>query len=238
MAPLAIIPARAGSKGIPGKNFRQVGGMSLVGRAVQTANDAGCDPLVTTDAAHWACRGLRMCGTGEDIEALILPRPPELAQDDTPMIAVIQHVLARVPEGDPIVLLQPTQPLRTVAHVHAALARLTPDVDSVVSVVEVPPTHHPWMQFEITPDGQLEPEGWEVQGGLTWPVVAGFGCRQEMPTTYRRDGTVYAFWRRTVARSGTIYGSCVVPLVIPPEETCDLDTEADWAALEARWARR
>src|SRR5262249_6049476 len=55
------------------------------------------------------------------------------------------------------------------------------------------------------------------------------------PPTYRADGTVYAFWRRTVTEHGSIYGARVEPLVIPPEESGEIDTEADFLALEQRY---
>jgi CMP-N-acetylneuraminic acid synthetase len=61
--------------------------------------------------------------------------------------------------------------------------------------------------------------------------------RQDMARGYKRDGTVYAFWRETVAY-GDIYGADVVPLIIPPEETCPLDTPADWAEAERRLRER
>jgi CMP-N,N'-diacetyllegionaminic acid synthase len=62
--------------------------------------------------------------------------------------------------------------------------------------------------------------------------------RQDMPPAYIRDGTVYAFWRRTVTRYGNIYGPESTPLIIPPEETCELDTMSDWANVEARWNKK
>jgi hypothetical protein len=49
---------------------------------------------------------------------------------------------------------------------------------------------------------------------------------------------VYAFWRRTVSRAGDIYGCPCLPLIIPPEQSCELDTEDDWQRVEARWKER
>jgi hypothetical protein len=58
--------------------------------------------------------------------------------------------------------------------------------------------------------------------------------RQDAAPIYLRDGTVYAFPVKTL-QSGTIYGYDVRPLIIPPEQSCELDTEADWADVERRW---
>jgi CMP-N,N'-diacetyllegionaminic acid synthase len=162
-----------------------------------------------------------------DIAYNVKQRPAELAQDDTPMPAVVQHALQQIPgqPDDIIVLLQPTQPLRKPEHVQAAIALLRESgADSVVSVVALPKTHSPSMQSVM-------------ESGRLWPYLPqGYpASRQQCIQTYIRDGTVYAFWRKTVDQHGTIYGQDVRPLIIPPEDTCELDTEADWAALEARW---
>jgi CMP-N,N'-diacetyllegionaminic acid synthase len=161
-------------------------------------------------------------------------RPAELATDDTPMIAVVQHALEQIPGPDDqiIVLLQPTQPLRTAVHVQTAIARLREtQADSVVSVVELPKTHSPDLTCKIE-GGRL----WSWWEEPLWKVARQIPTRQQAESVYMRDGTVYAFWRCTVAR-GTLYGSDVRPLIIPPDETCELDTLADWAVLEARFAQ-
>jgi len=65
-----------------------------------------------------------------------------------------------------------------------------------------------------------------------------FVNRQQREPTYLRDGTVYAFRRATVSRYGHLYGHDCRPLLIDPADSCALDTEADWAAVETRWAAR
>jgi CMP-N,N'-diacetyllegionaminic acid synthase len=226
MSVLALIPARSGSKGIPGKNWRKVGGKTLVELAQTCARNAGCQTVVTSSDAFTFTDTYRAGYT--DIR---LHRPAELAQDDTPMIAVVQHALEQIPGPDDqiIVLLQPTQPLRTAVHVQTAIARLREtQADSVVSVVDIGVrdqilySNHQgrlrhladWQRFDAEPTR-----------------------RQDQDRAYRRDGTCYAFRRETVTEYGTIYGHDVVPLIIPPDESCELDTMADWAALEARFAQ-
>ena len=225
--PLAIVPARSGSKGIPGKNFKSFhgcGGIQLWERALNCAILARCQPIVSSDAD---------LGKAD----YILRRPPELAQDDTPMVDVVRHVLEQIPgpPDQPIVLLQPTQPLREPKHITQALALLTPEWDSVVSVVELPQTQ--------SPDSLLR-----IDGDRLWPAVVGdYGPdylyeqvtrRQDATTAFMRDGTCYAFHRRTVERHGNIYGHRSRPLIIPASETQSLDTPEDWAEAERRLRER
>ena len=221
---LALIPARVGSKGIPNKNFRPiVGGWSPLQLAIRAAVDARCEPVVSSDSFN-----LELWGDGDLVNWLYAPAP--LHTDTCPMIDVVKDALDRVPgpTDQIIVLLQPSQPLRTPAHVQAAIALLQEtQADSVVSVVELPPTHSPEWQCVINESGGLE--FWSLD---PWPGIA--WRRQDLPKTYIRDGTVYAFYRQTVQRFGTIYGKHVMPLIIPAEESCSLDTMQDWAEAERR----
>lgn len=161
-------------------------------------------------------------------------RPAELAQDDTPMIAVVRHALDAIP-GEPddiIILLQPTQPLRKPKHVQEAIRILKEtQADSVVSVVPLPLTHDWTFQLRMDAFGKLVP--WIHRDWTHLPT-----CRQEVIQSYIRDGTVYAFRRRTVVQHGNIYGRDVRPLLIDPADSCELDTELQWDALEKRWQAR
>lgn len=232
MSVLALIPARSGSKGIPGKNLRTLGGKTLIQHAVDCAYAARVSKVAVSSDIYLHTSTFT---NGVGHQSIHLARPPDLAQDDTPMVAVVRHVLEQIPGPDDqvIVLLQPTQPFRTPAHVQAAIALLREtQADSVVSVVELPKTHHPEFQI-VKAGGRLflyeSPNAW------SWQQLLLPQRRQDVDPTYIRDGTVYAFWRQTVSRHGTIYGQDVRPLIIPAEESCELDTEADWQQVEARW---
>lgn len=210
---LALIPARAGSKGIPHKNFRRLGGVPLWQRAAFCAEEAGIsDVYVSSD-----------CMLQPGIRWLHAPAP--LHTDICPMIDVVKDALKRVPgPGDQIVvLLQPSQPLRQVKHVREAIDMLSrdPDASSVVSVVEA---ESPDRLMRLV-DGRLE----------EWDSERASERRQDAELAYKRDGTVYAFRRQTVERYGNIYGYDCRPLIIPPGETCDLDTEEQWDELQKRW---
>ncbi len=227
MSVIALIPARSGSKGIPGKNFRELGGKPLWQYALECAWASGSDRVVASldDMPRF-----RASGSFPDFE--LIDRPAELAQDETPMIDVVTHAMAQIPGApeDIWVLLQPTQPFRTAARVREAIALLQESgADSVVSVVPLPLAHSP--EYTLVIHGDLLSR-WDRQ-----PISDRPACRQWADRTYRADGTVYAFRRATVERWGHIYGGRVRPLILEPHETCELDTPDQWAAVEARWER-
>lgn len=215
MKALALIPARSGSKGIPGKNTRPLWGRPLLAWAVDIGRRTCDKTYVTTDDPNI---GLLASQYG----ASVIVRPAELATDEAGMFPVVQHALHSLEgtfEPDVIVLLQPTQPLRTAEHIHRALAMLEDGVDAVASVVEVPAHYSPDMVMRF--DGvRLEPF-----------LGKSAARRQEARQAYSRDGTVYAIRTATI-KAGSLYGSICRPLVIPPEESCNLDTESDWNTAE------
>jgi CMP-N-acetylneuraminic acid synthetase len=155
-------------------------------------------------------------------------RPTELATDETPMLAVVRHAVeAMCPHQlDTVVLLQPTQPFRRPEHIHAALKMLEETgADSVVSVVEIPAHYSPEYALGID-EGQL------------WPTHPDIYClddarrRQDAEKAYSRDGTVYAIRRETI-EAGSLYGKDCRALIIPRNESVNLDTEEDWALAES-----
>ena len=213
MTPLVIIPARTGSKGVPNKNFQPLYGLTLVERAVECAVDAGLSNIaISTDAkAEW----------WPPPPARRWARPPALAGDTAPMLEVVKDVL-RFFDGDPVVLLQPSSPLRTPQHLREVL-ELLPGVDSVVSVCEIPQVYSPDLVWRIGGAGLLQPF-----------ITLAPPCarRQDARRAYVRDGTVYAFWRRNVEVDDTLYGARCLPFVIPPEESLSIDTPEDWTRAE------
>ena len=116
---VAVVPARAGSQGLPGKNLARIGGLSLVGRAVQAARDAGvAEVVVTTDGADIAAEARRL-------DCTVVDRPAELATGDSRTVDAVLHVVRTLalPDDTLVLLLQPTSPLRTGADVRAVLDR-------------------------------------------------------------------------------------------------------------------
>jgi N-acylneuraminate cytidylyltransferase len=222
---LGLIPARGGSKGIPGKNIRPLGGRTLIAYAASAARESGVvDRMVlTTDSPDIADEGRR---AGVEVPFL---RPSALAQDDTPMLPVIEHAVESLAQGgwspDIVLLLQPTSPLRRAAHLRQAVELLQDSgADAVASVVALPRHLSPDYVMRID-EGRLVP--FLEQG-------ARVTRRQDARPAYVRDGTVYAFWTRTVREQHSIYGRYCAPLVVPAAESLTLDSEEDWIEAERR----
>lgn len=192
---LAIIPARAGSKGIPHKNMALCAGKPLVQWTIDAAKEsqAVTDIILTTDD-----RDILHLGMKQGI--FMLARDEELAQDDTPTEPVIEDVLVRhIPERTPsiVVLLQPTSPLRLGKHIDEAVAMLMEqELDSVVSVVE----SHVFLWTGLP---------------LPLPWYSTRPRRQEMRDQYEENGSIYVFtkehWDATHIRHGGKRGLYVMP---------------------------
>jgi CMP-N-acetylneuraminic acid synthetase len=226
---LGIVPARGGSKGVPGKNVRPLAGHTLLEYTARAARESGVldRVILSTDAPAIADAG-RLAG----LEVPFM-RPAALAADDTPMLPVVQHALDALARAgwspDIVVLLQPTSPLRQAAHIRDAVTTLRETKsDSVVTVVEVPRHLSPDYVMRID-EGRLQP---------FLPEGARLTRRQDARRAYSRDGTVYAFWRATIVKHGGIYGDDCRPLVIEPHESLSIDSPADWDAAERLLAGR
>jgi N-acylneuraminate cytidylyltransferase len=209
--PIALIPARVHSHGIPNKNFRPLVGISPVMRAVTACFGAGIKAYVSSDRPnleHWRWW---------------VERPAELAKDTTPMRLVIEHFLQQVdgPPDELILLVEPTQPLRQPKHLTQAI-ELSEQYPRVVSVVETESVQK--LYFVTDADDVLLP--------VSIPVER----RQDARKTYRCDGTVYTFRRKAFpALTSLQRGSHLI--LIPPEESCPLDTPLDWQLAELRLSR-
>jgi len=228
MRTLAIIPARGGSKRIPGKNLADVGGRSLLEHAVYAGRE--CDEVVvSTDDGEIADAARRL-------DPYLHHRKPEHATDDAQLEPVIADVLAqveRIPEApfDAIVLLQPTSPLRTAAHVAEALAILRETgCDSVVSVTRLHSLHpvfNGWVcdtsaaswsgTVKSVREGVYEPH---VQNGPR-PASAA------LSSLVYENGAVYAFTRAHWERTGSRMGGDMRALVMHWSEAVDIDEPAD-----------
>jgi CMP-N-acetylneuraminic acid synthetase len=207
---VALVPARGGSKGIPGKNLVRVAGRPLLAWTLAAAREAETVTrvVVSTDDDEIAA-------AAEDAE--VLRRPAELAGDDTPMLPVIRHALDAFP-CDVLVLLQPTSPLRRGEHVDASVRLLREaGADAVVSVVEVPHRYVPESLMELR-DGRLH-------------AVSEPATRQEKRTLYARNGpAVLAL--RAATLGDELYAGDVRAYVMEGRESLDIDTPFDLELAE------
>lgn len=224
MRVLGLIPARGGSKGVPGKNIRPLCGKPLLAYTAESALAAETLSRVVLSTDDEA-----IAGVGREL-GLEVPfmRPAELAQDASPTLPVVRHALMELAaEGDDfdaVCLLQPTNPLRRRSDIDGSV-RLLIDTgaDSVVSVLAVPHEYNPhWVYLE-------DEEGFiRLATGGADPVSR----RQDLPGAFHRDGTVYVTRSEVVLEAGSLYGNKVRPFRIDPEWSVNIDTEDDWNKAE------
>jgi N-acylneuraminate cytidylyltransferase len=188
---LAVIPARAGSRGLPGKNVRSFAGHPLIAHSLLCAR--ACPEItrtvVSTDSAEIANVARQYGGEAPGL------RPPELAADDTPLWPVLRHTLGAVEreEAQPydlLALLDPTSPARLPSDISRAVAKLAahPEADGVVAVSK--PDFNPAWNCVVE------------RGGWMCDFVTGAGAiarRQDAPAVYRINGVLY-LWRADFVR--------------------------------------
>lgn len=209
---LAIIPARGGSKGVPRKNIRIVAGKPLIALTIEEARKSKyIDRLVvSTDDQEIADIAVQW---GGEVPFL---RPSELAQDDTPGIAPVIHMLTTIrPVYELVVLLQPTSPLRTVEDIDGAIASLVQQkAKACVSVVE--PDKSPYWMYSIDHSGHLV------------PLLDGdYACRQDIPIVYALNGAIYIAESNWLRNKRTFITDETVAYIMPKERSIDIDTETD-----------
>ena len=220
---LALIPARAGSKGVPGKNLRRLAGTTLTAHAVRCARETGLFEtiVVSTDGEAVAAEA-RAAG------AEVIRRPDHLASDTANIVDVVAHVLAILAEDGRspavVALLEPSCPLRTPAMVVSAMGELASS-DAVVTVSEVPLRFHARKQLSIDAAGRAE----RVLGALPPPVR-----RQDLTPTFVQNGAVYAFRTSMFHTCRSVLGPRPKALVVTAP-LVNIDTLQDLAEAERRW---
>ena len=219
---LWIIPARGGSKGIPGKNIKPLAGKPLIGYSIEVARAFASDEhicLSTDDPA--------IARVAEDSFGLKVPflRPAELATDRSGTYGVLLHALdfyaAQGKNYGTLVLLQPTSPFRTVEDVQHAIDLYSPDIDMVVTVKEAA-TNPYYNAFEEDENGFLHISKGEGR----------YTRRQDAPKVWEYNGAVYvinvASLRRMTLGEFPRRRLCEMPT----SHSVDLDTPIDWLVAE------
>jgi N-acylneuraminate cytidylyltransferase len=220
---LALIPARGGSKRLPGKNIRLLGGKPLIAWSIDVAKNIPeiCDILVSTDDTTIA-------DIAQNKEALVpWLRPSELATDTASSVDVVIHALDWY-EGeygvvDGLLLLQPTSPFRSRETLVQAIRLFDENLGkSVISVS--PASCHPLWCFEIQ-DQFLSP--FVGQGGMNLRS-------QDLPPAYVVNGSLYLVNPKILRSQHSLFGVSMLPLLVDrPEQAIDIDTEWDWKIAEA-----
>ena len=222
---LALIPARGGSKGLPGKNLRPLAGKPLLAWSIEQALAAPeiARVVVSTDDPNIATVA-RSCGA--DVPFL---RPAEISTDDSPTSAAVIHALdflaERGEEFDAIVLLEPTSPLRAAGDIGRAIKLLADDWDRADSVVSVGAIHteSPFVAKTVSADGFVAP--------LMPPT--GSSRRQDLPTAYFPYGVAYLTKVSAFRSAPTFYQQATLPLFIERWQNFEIDDAEDFICVEA-----
>jgi len=225
MRVLGVITARGGSKGVPGKNIRLLGGKPLL---VWTAEAARGSKRLARVILSTDDEAIAEVGRTAGIDVPFM-RPPELARDETPTLPVLQHAVAALEatndQYDAICLLQPTNPLRTPSMIDECVALLADtNADSAVTILPVPAELNPhWVYFR-SDDGALR-----LATGEATPIPR----RQLLPPAFHREGSVYVIRRDVLMTQGSLYGTRTVGHLVDPARSVNIDTLDDWARAEA-----
>lgn len=219
---LFVIPARGGSKGIPGKNIKPLAGKPLIGYSIEVAREIAADDdiCLSTDSVEIA-------KVAEEQFGLHVPflRPDELATDRSGTREVLLHALDFYADRgivyDTVVILQPTSPFRVAEDIRAAISLYTPDIDMVVTVKEAA-TNPYYNAFEPDEDGFLH-------------ISKGDGLytrRQDAPKVWEYNGAVYVVNVDSLRRMnfGQFPRRRMCPM--PASRSIDLDTPTDWLVAE------
>ena len=215
---IALIPLRAGSKGLPGKNTRPLAGRPLYTHTLEQARAAGIGvSLVSTDIAE-----LLDADLGPDVR--VVARPAALAGDATSMDAVLRHVLANDLVGAwTVVLLQATSPMRAPADIRRAIAlHASGNFNLVLSAARADSCVLKWGCAEGARFVPLS------------KVEHCFSNRASLPPVYRPDGAVYVFDADWFRNTGTLASSPIGMIETPINRAIDIDTLADFKDVEAR----
>lgn len=225
MKVLGLIPARAGSKGISGKNIRLLCGKPLL---QYTAEAALAATLLSRVILSTEDKEIAKVGESCGLEVPFV-RPAELAEDETPTLPVIQHAVRWLEESgerfDAVCLLQPTNPLRRPEDIDACIRLLeTTNADAVVTITAVPAEHNPhWVYF------QNGSNLLRLSTGEVTPIPR----RQELPPAFHREGSVYVTRRDVLMETNSLYGVKLAGHLIAAESSVNIDGPQDWARAEA-----
>lgn len=229
MKTLAIIPARGGSKRVPGKNLRPLGGKSLVARSIETVlASKTIDRLVVSSDSEEV---LTIARTYRD--DIALRRPSEISGDLAPAIDYVRHALEVLEANsqthfEAVVIVQPSSPFTLSEDIDATVSLLeNSGADTAVSVMEVDHALHP-AKFKVMEQDRLFPY-FEEEGGRM--------AAHELPKVYVRNCSVYATRRATID-AGEIIGSDCRGYLMPRERSIDINDELDWKFCEFMLTQR
>ena len=225
MKPLVVIPARGGSKGIPNKNIKLLGGKPLIHYTIEAAREVFADEdiIVSTDSER-----IKEVAEATGLKVPFL-RPAHLATDTAGTHEVLLHALEFAEQQgkkpDVVVLLQPTSPFRTAQHIREAIELYHPEIDMVVSVKETKSNPY-YVLFEENEQGYLQKS---KEGSFT--------RRQDCPRVWELNGAIYIINTQSLKAKPLNQFNKVKKYVMDELSSHDIDTILDWRVAEAILAK-
>jgi len=224
---VAFIPARLGSKRVPGKNIRPLAGHPMLAYTIAPAIESGVfsSVIVSTDSEEIAAIARHY---GAEVPFL---RPAAFGGDTSPDIEWLEHALTELRAGgrswDAFSILRPTSPFRSAASIRSAFERFTSQagVDSLRAVEKC--TQHPGKMWVVRGDRMLPllPFGPAEQPWHSTPY-------QTLPLVYVQNASLEIAWTRVVFERRTIAGDVIVPFVTEGHEGFDINDPYDWIVAE------
>jgi CMP-N,N'-diacetyllegionaminic acid synthase len=225
---VALIPARHGSKRVPGKNVRVLGGHPLLAYTIAPALESGIfdSVIVSTDSEEVAAVARHY---GAEVPFL---RPASMASDTSPDIEWLHHTLRTLGQRgrawEAFCLLRPTSPFRTAETIRRAWQRFSTQ-DGVHSLRAVEKcAQHPGKMWIVRGDRMLPllPFGTAERPWHSTPY-------QALPEVYVQNASLEIAWTDVVLRQGSIAGSVIVPFLTEESEGFDINDPRDWALAES-----
>jgi N-acylneuraminate cytidylyltransferase len=216
MRPLIVIPARGGSKGVPKKNIKLIGGKPLIQWTIDVAKELFDDSIICVSTDDFEIK--------ETVERLGLRvpfiRPPELATDSAGTYEVLLHAIEFYESNgykpDCLVLLQPTSPFRNTTHISEALQKYAPKLDMLVSVKET----------KANPYYVLREE--DSNGFLVKSKDSNITRRQDAPKVWEINGAIYIININTLKSKPLHEFQKVKKYVMDEISSHDIDSLVDW----------
>ena len=220
---LAIIPARGGSKGMPGKNIRKFAGKPLIAHSIEASLNCSLITKTVVSTDDYKIADVAMAHGAE-----IIIRPDELAADTSLVIDAIRHAVRTVEDGgedvDIVLLLEPTSPFRRAEDLEKCIQILMENkADSVATFTD---SHVSPNRLWRVSDDVVEPY---IEGAIPWLP------RQKQPKAYELTGQIYALSRKILYENEESISQLMgrISAVITPRETAlDIDTELDFMIAE------
>jgi len=215
---LAIVPARGGSKGVPGKNIKMAGGKPLIAWVIDAAKKSKyIDRLILSSDDNEIIRIAQKYKCEVPFK-----RPAALAQDKSLTADAIVHALNELSGYDYVVLLQPTSPLTQTRDIDGCIEFCINSVaDAVVSVTQ--PDKSPYWMFNMGERNTLSPVLGKAY--LNQP-------RQALPPVYVPSGAIYIAESRWFLEHKSFYSDATLGYVVPRERSLDIDTALDFKIFE------